>query len=94
MCPLYVIIQIVIQLNISFYFSARNQGRISLPLSSTTATEKMDAPQTGSIMSNGDAAPHAARTAATVEGINWMDAVFKVINVKTVSGEPRRPSNV
>ena len=94
MCPLYVIIQIVIQPNISFYFPSGNNGRISLPLSSTTATEKIDAPQTGSIISNGDEAPHAARTAAMVEGINWMDAVFKVINVKTVFGEPQRASSV
>ena len=86
MCRTYVIIQIVIRTPISDYFSSRKTDRSSLPLMSTTATENTDAPQTGSIMSKGAAAPQAARTAATVDGINWIDAVFKVISVSTLSG--------
>jgi len=57
----------------------------------TTSTETTEAPQTAGIMSNGAAAPKEARTAATVEGISWIEAEFSVTSVNTASGAPRPP---
>ncbi len=83
--------------NTAFYFPlffSGNNGRSTLPQSSTTTTDAIDAPHTGSIISNGAAAPQAARTAAIVEGISCIEAELSVISVSTVSGAPRRPVSV
>lgn len=79
---------------ISRYFSSGKSGRSRVLLSSTAATEAAEASHTAGIMSNGAAEPFAARTAATVDGIIWMDAVFNVISRSTVSGAPRLPASV
>ena len=43
------------------------------------------------MISNGWAAPSAARTAATVVGMSWMDVVLSTTNVNTSSGVPAAP---
>ena len=43
--------------------------------------EQMLVIQTAGRMSNGALLPKDARTAATVAGINWMDAVFKPMSL-------------
>ena len=66
-------------------FFSGNKGRISRPLINTAATDVIDATHTAGIMSNGAAEPQAPRTAATVDGMSWIEAVFSVISVSTVS---------
>lgn len=43
------------------------------------------------LISNGWAAPSAARTAATVVGMSWIDVVLSTTNVNTSSGVPAAP---
>ena len=77
-----------------FPFSSGNRGRSRRPAKITTSTETTEAPQTAGIISNGAAAPSDDRTAATVEGMSWMEAEFSVTSVSTASGAPRLPHTV